>query len=196
MLAGKVRDRLIFEVIRGKDVYMGRFLTTAGLAIALGGAALSPSVGQIADQRPMTGMMGGGCPMIGMMGQSSMMGPGILGQGMMAGRQTRMAALVDGRLAYLKGELNITDAQSEAWNGYADAVKGRVDVMQGMRQAMTDAMQKGNAMARMDARIKSMEVMVESMNAVKPATEKLYAVLTDEQRKIADQLIGLDCGAM
>jgi hypothetical protein len=38
--------------------------------------------------------------------------------------------------------------------------------------------------------------MVESMSAVKPATEKLYGVLTDEQKKIADQLIGNDCGAM
>jgi DNA-binding transcriptional LysR family regulator len=43
---------------------------------------------------------------------------------------------------------------------------------------------------RMDARIKSMETMVDSMKAVKPATEKLYAVLTDEQKKVADQLIG------
>ena len=69
--------------------------------------------------------------------------------------------MVDGRLAYLKGELNITDAQSEAWTGYANAVKDRVDVMQGMRQAMMDAMQKGSATGRMDARIKSMEAMVE-----------------------------------
>jgi hypothetical protein len=53
---------------------------------------------------------------------------------MMGGRQARMGAMADGRLAYLKGELNITEAQSEAWNGYADAVKARVDVMQDMRQ--------------------------------------------------------------
>jgi hypothetical protein len=41
-----------------------------------------------------------------------------------------------------------------------------------------------------------MEAMVETMKAVKPATEKLYAVLSDEQKKIADELIGTDCGAM
>jgi hypothetical protein len=175
---------------------MIRLVTTAALTFALGATALSPSVAQNADQRgPMAGMMGGGCPTIGMMGQG-MMGPGLSGQGMMAGRQARMGAMVDGRLAYLKAELNITDAQSEAWNGYANAGKGRVDVMQGMRQAMMDAMQKGNAMGRMDARIKSMEAMVESMKTMKPATEKLYAVLTDEQKKVADQLIGMDCGAM
>lgn len=104
--------------------------------------------------------------------------------------------MVDGRLAYLKGELDITDAQNEAWEGYVDAVKGRVGVMQGMRQSMMDAMQKGSAIERMDVRIKSMEAMVEAMKAVKPATEKLYAVLNNEQKKVADQLIGIDCGAM
>lgn len=164
---------------------MTRFFTTAALAFTLSAAALSPSVAQTADQTsPMMGMMGGGCPMIGMMGQ-----------GMMGG-QARMGAMVEGRLAYLKSEINITDAQIDAWNGYADAVKGRVDVMQGRRQAMMDAMQKGSAIERMDARIKSIEAMVEAMKAVKPATEKLYAVLTDEQKKVADQLIGMDCGAM
>jgi hypothetical protein len=129
--------------------------------------------------------MGGGCSMMGMMGQ-----------GMMGGRQAKMGAMADGRLAYLKGELDITGAQTESWNGYVEAVKGRVDTMQGMRQGMMEAMQKGSATARMDARIKGMEAMVESMKAVKPATEKLYGVLTDEQKKIADQLIGNDCGAM
>jgi ASC-1-like (ASCH) protein len=59
-----------------------------------------------------------------------------------------------------------------------------------------EAMQKGSAIERIDARIKSMEAMVETMKAVKPATEKLYAVLSDEQKKIADELIGTDCGAM
>ena len=180
---------------------MNRMITTVALTFALGASALSPALAQNADQRgSMTGMMGGGCPMIGMMGQGmmgpGMMAPGLSGQGMIAGRQARIGAMVDGRLAYLKGELNITDAQSEAWNGYANAVKGRVDVMQSMRQAMMDAMQKGSATVRMDARIKSMEAMVESMKATNPAMEKLYAVLTDEQKKVADQLIGMDCGAM
>jgi hypothetical protein len=40
-----------------------------------------------------------------------------------------------------------------------------------------------------------MESMVESLEALKPATEALYAVLSDEQRKEADQLLG-GCGMM
>jgi hypothetical protein len=68
--------------------------------------------------------------------------------------------------------------------------------MQSRRQSMMDAMQKGSAIERMNARIAGMEVMLDSMKAVNPAIEKLYAVLTDEQKKKADELIGMDCGAM
>jgi len=174
---------------------MNRLLTTVTLAFALGATAFSPSVAQTTAQtRPMMGMMGGDCPTMGMMG---MMGgqAGIGGRAVM-GSPARMDAMADGRLAYLKGELSITDAQMEAWKGYADTVKGRVDVMQQMRQGMMEAMQKGSATELMDARIKGMEAMLGALKAVKPATEKLYAALNDEQKKIADRLIGIDCGAM
>jgi hypothetical protein len=120
----------------------------------------------------------------------------MMGQGMMGGRQVRIGAMIEGRLAYLKDELKLNDTQIEAWNGYAEAVKGRVKVMQGMRESMMDAMQKGSAVERLDARISGMEAMLEAMKAVKPATVNLYSVLTAEQKKTADQLIGVDCGAM
>jgi hypothetical protein len=48
----------------------------------------------------------------------------------------------------------------------------------------------------MDVRIANMETMLQAMKELKPATEKLYAALTDEQKAVADQLIGADCGAM
>lgn len=170
---------------------MNKSFTPPALALALSAAFLSPSIAQNYDQEgPMMGMMGGGCPMMGMMDH------GMRGQGMMWGRQAGMAAMVDARLAYLKDELKITDAEGEAWNGYAEAIKGRVTNMQSMRQGMIDAMQKGGAIERMDARINGMEAILEAMKAFKPATEKLYGVLTAEQKKIADELIGIDCGAM
>jgi hypothetical protein len=179
---------------------MNKLLTTAALAIALGAMSFSPAVAQApAQTEPMMGMMGGGCPtmsMMGMMGQGMMGGQATMGRGAMMGSPARMDAMVDGRLAYLKGELNISDAQIDAWNGYAEAVKGRVDVMQQMRQGMMEGMQQGSAPERMDARVKGMEAMVDALKAAKPATEKLYAVLDDEQKKMADQLIGMDCGAM
>jgi LTXXQ motif family protein len=57
-----------------------------------------------------------------------------------------------------------------------------------MHADMMQAMQTGSAMARMDALIKAMESMVESLKALKPSSEALYAVLTDEQKQQADRL--------
>ena len=175
---------------------MARFPKSAALALALVAASLSPSHAQ--GPNGMMGMMGGGCPTVGMMGQGGM-GSGGWGErgwfrGMM-GRQPRMGAMVEGRLAYLKGELNITEEQKPAWDAYASAVNGRVETMQGVDQGMVETMQIGCATERMDARFAAMEAMLESMKALKPATEGLYAVLTAEQKTIADDLIGGDCGA-
>ena len=111
-------------------------------------------------------------------------------------RMARMDALVAGRLAYLKGELQITEQQSEVWNAYAEAVQARVDAMQSMRQTMLQSLQDGSAMERLDARIASMEMMLEAMKAVRPTIQELYATLSDEQKSLADELIGVDCGAM
>jgi LTXXQ motif family protein len=85
-------------------------------------AASSWAYGQ-AMQMPMgEGMMG--CPMMDMMGMRGMMGPGSI------------AAQVEGRLAYVKAEIAITEAQTPAWKQYEDAVRSRTSGMQGMRQEM------------------------------------------------------------
>ena len=132
----------------------------------------------------MQGMMGGG--MQGMMGggMQGMMGGGM--QGMMMGS----GPMMEGRLAYIKADLEITEAQTSAWDAYADAVRARHAAMQGMHAGMMKAKESGSAMERLDVHIKAMESMVESLKALKPATVALYAVLTDEQKKKADQLLG------
>lgn len=174
---------------------MKKVLAIAALTVALGASALSPALGHRGGQTgPGMGMMGGGCATMGKMGHG-MMGGAMMGGGKM-GEQAGMGAMVAGRLAYLKSELKITDEQSEAWKSYADAVTSRVETMKGMRQTMMAAMHKGNAVERMEVRISGMEAMLEAMKAVNPATQNLYTVLTDEQKKVADQLIGVDCGAM
>lgn len=175
---------------------MNNSFATAALALAIGAAAISPAFAQAgAPAGRMKGMAGGGCPMMGMMG-GGMMGQGKMGQGKKQDKEIQMGAMADSRLANLKTELKITDAQAAVWKGYADAIKTRVDVMQGSRTSMMGAMDKSGAIERMDLRIKSMEAMIESMKAVRPETVKLYAALTAEQKIVADQLIGADCGAM
>jgi LTXXQ motif family protein len=176
---------------------MSKLSNFAAAIFVLGAVFSAPSLAQ--SQDGMMGMMGGGCPMIGMMGHGHM-GQGGWGDSSWfrghAGRQPKMGAMVEGRTAYLKGELNITTAQQVAWDAYASAISARVSLMQGMHEGMAATMQKGTALQRMDARISGMEAMLESLKAMKPATAGLYAVLSDEQKSIADELIGGDCGAL
>lgn len=153
------------------------------------GPGMGPGMGQ--------GMMGrggmGGCPMMGgMMGQGGqgMMGPGMMGHGMMMDH----GPMIEARLAYLKADLAITDAQAAAWNVYADAVRARAASRHSTRTEMMETMKSATLPERIAARLKAMETMVESLKVLKPATEALYGVLTEEQRKKADTAVG--CGMM
>ncbi len=183
---------------------MRKMYAVAVVALASQLAILSPVLAQQSSQnQPMMSMMGGGCPMMGMMGQGkngyNMMGSGRMGTSRMQNGNmdaSRMGSMTEGRLAYLKAELEITEAQEAVWKDYADAVTDRVGIMQSVNQNMMEVMQSGNAMQRMDARIQSMEAMVEAIKAVEPATSQLYSALDEVQKALADQLIGMDCGRM
>ena len=139
------------------------------------------------------GDMMSGCPMMG-----DMMGSGRRGmmKGMGHGTTMHSRPMMEGRLAYIKADLEITEAQMPAWDAYADAVRARHTAMESMHADMMKAKESGSALERMDARIKAMESMVGSLKALKPSTEALYAVLTDEQKKTADQLLGGRCRMM
>jgi hypothetical protein len=166
----EVLSNLNFGFRNKEDIAVRNVFVSVATVFCLGALVLLPAIAQSTSQdMPMRGMMGG---------------------------HARMGAMAGGRLAYLKSDLKITNAQQAAWKEYADAVTDRVGVMQSVRQTMMEAMRTGDTNERMDARITGMESMVAAMKAVKPATEKLYAVLSDEQKKGPDQLIGMSCGAM
>src|SRR5713101_6683954 len=80
---------------------------------------------------PSQAMPGGGS-MMGMM--RMMMGQdGMGGMPMMAA----MAGHVEGRLAFLKTELKITEPQLPLWNTYAEAVRNNAKAMGDMHSGMT-----------------------------------------------------------
>jgi len=170
----------------------------AGLALAS-----APAMAQ-QDNHPMpksgAGMMGQGqrggmmgqddkpnhCPMGEMMGSDR--------HGMGKGMMMHSVPMMEARLAYIKADLEITDPQTAAWDAYANAVRASHSSMESSHTDMMEAKQSGNVVERMDARIKALESMVDSLKALKPATEALYAALSEEQKKKADQLLGDGCG--
>ena len=153
----------------------------------------------------MMGRSGGGMMGPGMMhGQGGMgsgmmqggMGPGMMGtcHGMMG--QGDLKATVEGRLAYVKTALGITDDEAAAWKAYEDASRANVQSMQAAHQAMMTAKQSGSALDRMQSHITMMQARLDALKALQPATEALYKALTSDQQKKADALLGMGGGMM
>lgn len=146
------------------------------------------------------GMMGGGMPMMNMMGDMPMMH--MMHMHMMA--MMRMMEMdqgmapidrIEGRIAFLRAELKITDAQASAWNAFADALRANAQKLGQARAAMTH--QPGAAgqhhaatMAeRLDTQERWLQARLEGTRALKSALTSLYGGLSDDQKKTADELL-------
>ena len=80
------------------------------------------------------------------------------------------------------------------WEAYAAALKKNLQAMQAMRQTMMKVMEAKTPTERLDAHIAAMDGRLASLKEVKPALAALYAALSDEQKKKADQILtGMGC---
>ena len=128
------------------------------------------------------GMAGAGdMPMMGMM--RMMMGRD--GMSMMGA----MARHVEGRLAFLKTELKITDAQLPLWNAVADAMRANAKTMGDMAGGMMGGSQTATLPDKLAMREKMITTHLEALRKFKAAVDPLYAALSDEQKKTADELL-------
>ena len=96
---------------------------------------------------------------------------------------------IDGQLAYYRAELHITDAQQPQWNAFADAFRAAANTL---REAVTRATQGGGQTAAPDLlqrRIALLSAQLEALRSVEAAGRPLYAALSDEQKRAADQLM-------
>jgi hypothetical protein len=101
------------------------------------------------------------------------------------------ASRIEGRLAFLKTELKITDAQTAQWNAFADVMRqsdkarrDRFEAMRGKRGEETTALQ------RFEQRERASETRTQELKQFVAAFRPLYQSLSDEQKKTADDLFG------
>jgi hypothetical protein len=149
------------------------------------GVALS--TGYTLAQRGPGWDMGAGMQMgRGMMGMMDMMsGCPMMGRG----GQGQSSAFVEGRIAFVKAELAITDAQKGAWDAYADAIKRNLHSMQDMASTMRTVFEAKTPVERLDAHLTAMEGRIKALQDVKPTLVKLYEELTAEQKRKADEIV-------
>ena len=134
--------------------------------------------------------MDGGMPMMRMMGMMGQRG-GVPMMRMMQGH-------VEGRLAFLKTELKITDAQLPLWNAVAEAIRANAKGGMGMMEGMAGGMmgQGANLPDRLAAREKMLAARLEALRKFESAVDPLYAALGDDQKKTADELLMGPMGMM
>jgi len=152
-----------------------------GLAVALAVSALAITSIALAQGGP--GMMGYGA------------GPGRgwhmwEGWGPRWGGPDAMAERIDGRLAFLKAELKITDTQTPAWNKLAEAIRksaaSRVERMRGTWSGEDTAR---SLVDRLEAHEQYMTARLEEIKQIKASWSELYQGLSDGQKKEADDIV-------
>jgi hypothetical protein len=135
------------------------------------------------------GMMGPGASM-GMMGDMKQMMPMMRNMmAMMGAHSGMMSADVEGRIASLKTELRITDAQEPQWSRFADALRTTAKSMSGMFEQMMSPGTEATLLARLERHEKMLSAHLNVLKAVKEAVAPLYAALSDDQKKTADHLM-------
>ena len=97
---------------------------------------------------------------------------------------------IEGRLAFIKAELKITEAQMPQWNKLADAIRTSAKSMKDRMQAMMAGDKPaGTLLEHLERREQLMTARLEEIKQVKGALKDLYASLTEEQKKEADNLV-------
>jgi len=139
------------------------------------------------------GMMGGNMPMMQMM---RMMGQSGAEAGCAGISGMATIDRVEGRIAFLKTELKITDAQDAAWNAFADALRTNAKSLGEVRATMMPqarAAQQG-LVDRLGLQEKWLAARLEGTRAIKSALTNLVGTLSDDQKKTADELLAPHMG--
>lgn len=99
------------------------------------------------------------------------------------------AARADQRLTQLKSELKLTAEQEPLWQAFAEKSKTEAGKgFQAMRDQAADA--KLTAPERMDRMVGLMKERATALESVNESFKRLYAALTPEQKKTADEYVG------
>src|SRR5512134_3558985 len=100
-------------------------------------------------------------------------------------------AFAEGKLAFLRSWLSITEAQSGPWNAFADVVRAQAkSLAESQQKRMPTSGQPEVALPQwVDLHLQTMEEHLAALKKIKPALDALYQALTPEQRQKADQLV-------
>lgn len=160
---------------------------------------------------PMMAMMGkGGMGMMGSMMPMMGGGAGMAAQGMAGGRaQPGMLGMgaqgmgpgtgvdrIEGRLAFVRAEVGISEAQGVAWDAFVEAVRSAVRPAGKPAAGVPDGGAAPTLAQRLETQDAQLGGRLDDVRAMRAALAKLYEVLTEDQRAAAEMLIPEMLGAV
>ena len=130
---------------------------------------------------------GGMMPMMQMM--EKMMGSHMSMPGMGATNGTAdVTDRIEGRIAFLKAELEITDKQMADWNVLADALRSsRQHLVEARKHLVPD--DKANSPDRIERYERHLTERLEAVKSARTAFARLYPSLNDSQKQTADTIL-------
>ncbi|MBI5128886.1 MAG: Spy/CpxP family protein refolding chaperone [Rhodopseudomonas palustris] len=163
---------------------------TSGAGSGSMGNMAQPS-GQPQNMGP--GRMPGQMPNSNMMQMMERMHGQMSGSGAMSGSNATsgppdVTERLEGRIAFLKAELQISDKQSQDWNALADALRSS-------RQHLLDARKllvmddKTTGTERIELYERHLTERLEAIKAARAALNRLYPTLTATQKQTADTIL-------
>ena len=114
------------------------------------------------------------------------------GGGMMRKMMCGFAEQIDGRLAFLKAELKLTEQQNAVWNTFSESWRGAATKALAKCDAMGAHMNMQHGDGGVIGKLSMMEMHMtdhlEVVRAQKAALEPLFNVLDDKQKKTANEI--------
>ena len=96
---------------------------------------------------------------------------------------------IEGRIAYLKTELKITDAQAPLFDKLANVMRENAKAMGDTAQSLRgDPNQPRTAVARLEARVKFAQLRADGEAKMLTAFRPLYQAMSPDQQKAADEM--------
>lgn len=103
---------------------------------------------------------------------------------------------IEGRIAFLRTELKITEAQQPQWAAFAETLRSNAKAMAETRKAMMQPKPQLSAPDSVEHEVHMLGERLDGLKATAAATRALYVVLTEAQKKTADELLMPAMGRM
>lgn len=137
-------------------------------------------------------MPGGAMPMMQMMQMMQMMMPMMqkMMPMMMPGPPAAPLERVEGSIGFLRAELGVTEAQSQAWDEFAQALRTARGHLTEARQALvTSTAGQSGAPDRLKAYESHLSMRLDSLRSARESFQRLYTLLSPAQKQQADELV-------